>query len=106
MKSTWKHRAISAAVLALLLDTASSAVAVAKPKMGCRVEYNKRWPKKPSHKAFATSGGKSAKSYDISCGFSYGFATKAAAKAEAIRLCSAERRKHRGHPKCIIIDER
>jgi hypothetical protein len=77
--------------------------AATKP-LSCKRVYIVKYLNKPPHKAMATSGGRPpSSSFEMSCGWSFGYQTKQQAVKAALRDCRMADRNYKNRRDCKII---
>jgi hypothetical protein len=95
------------AIVAFGLFAATSIVfaPVAEAKLQpCQRDYINNFQKRAVHKAFATTGGRSPKSSNTSCGWANSFGTKQAAVRAAMTACRKSGKKFKAPGACQILE--
>ncbi len=99
-----KYRNVMTCCTLLIAGFVFSESAFAKKKVEfCNTLYAKKMVRGSSHRAFATTGGRSQNAPDMSCGWSMDYEIKKAAQVRALKECRAQAKLDGRTQKCKII---
>jgi hypothetical protein len=92
-----------AAILVAVTSLTLLPESIAKP-LSCKSVYTSKYLNKPLHKAMATSGGRPpSSSFEMSCGWAFGYQTKQQAMKIALHDCRMADRNYRNRRDCKIV---